>query len=74
MRAATETGRGFAHSNKMYRPRLFHKQRLHTLGSRMKIEQVRDNKDIERKGPDKNKERNRGLKPQEANCHIFNTA
>lgn len=74
MRRATELGRGFAHSNKMYRLTLFPRRGLPTFGSRIKFEQIRDNKDIEREGPEKNEERNRGSKSQEANCHTFNNA
>ena len=37
----------------------------------VKMEQVRDKKDTEGEDPDKTEERNRGLKSQEENCHIF---
>lgn len=61
--------RGFAHSNKTHKTGFSPKGGLHSLGSGIKIGQVRDNKNIKREGLDKNEERNKGLKSQKANCH-----
>ena len=64
-------GRGSAQIN-LNKRALSHGRGLHACGNEIKIEQVRDNRDIEWEGLGKN-ERNKGSKSEEVNCHIYKT-